>query len=250
MTEPGPDAPTGLAHAIERAGSPGGIRFTEQQLYYELCRGRQPWHRLPRRPGFTIRSPVSLSRFAAALRRHGTIPGLLPDQLPPGPTPSQVPDEVFDYALPRLLICQSPSIAAMLRANDLHLESACPVYALMDLPLDPRLRSALKAGHDSHGGTGTVYVLHDASEFGTQTVERVRKWAGDLPVCPLGLRPEHARALHLPARCKETVELAAVNPARLLRTVHRLVRGYGRVRPSESRLRQVRSSGYLSWPAK
>ena len=42
--------------------------------------------------------------------------------------------------------------------------------------------------------------------------------------------------------------LAAVNPARLLRTVHRLVRNQYRPRRALPRLRKLSAVGFLSWP--
>lgn len=282
-----------LRAAVARAGAPGRIRFTRRQLYYELCRGLMPLHRLPRRVRFTLPAPVGYARFAAALDHLGPVPGLLPD--PPAPTPRNDGDDVpdlYDYGLPRLLVCQDTAIAAMLLANELHMESACPVFPLRDLPLDPRLTAALQ-----RTGDATVYVLHDASAAGYAAVDDVRRWAGDLRVQPLGLRPVHAAALHLttgrrepadadpreaadagprdpadagrrepagaglpsPAglepwevrrlRAGRTVEVAAVNPARLLRTVHRLVRGQTRTRRRTARLRELQAAGFMTWPA-
>jgi hypothetical protein len=168
---------------------------------------------------------------------------------------------VFHYGLPRLLICQDRAIADMLLANDLHMESACAVYAMADLPLDPRLRAV----------TGRVYVLHDASLAGFAALATVRRWADGLPVTPLGLRPAHARTMRLFRAEKSTVEdadldglepweqrwlragrsveVAAVNPARLLRAVHRLVREQARPRRSLPRLREVAAVGFLSPPS-
>jgi hypothetical protein len=154
----------------------------------------------------------------------------------------------------------------MLLANRLHMESACPVFALDDLPLDARLPDAVRRGD------GRVYVLHDASLPGLAAVASVRRWAGELPVTPLGLRPAHATALHLPRihlrsasdpgaviaalesweerflRSGRAAEVAAVNPARLLRTVHRLVRNQSRQRRAQPLLRRLAAAGFLSWP--
>jgi hypothetical protein len=182
----------------------------------------------------------------------------------PAPAP---PAEVFDYGLPRVLLCQHREIADMLLANRLHMESACPVFALDDLPLDERLPDAVRRGD------GRLYVLHDASLAGLAAVTAVRRWAGELPVTPLGLRPAHAAALHLPRirlspaddpgatvvetlrswevrwlRSGRAAEVAAVNPARLLRTVHRLVRNQSRQRRTLPRLRRLSAAGFLSWP--
>ena len=115
-------------------------------------------------------------------------------------------------------------------------------------------------------------MLHDAGPSGYAAVDDVRRWAGELRVNPLGLRPVHAAALHLTAgprahpaevldqpgleawelrrlRAGRTVEVAAVNPARLLRTVHRLVRGQTRTRRRSARLRQLQAAGFMTWPA-
>jgi hypothetical protein len=252
-----------LRRAAERAGSPGRIRFTERQLYYEVCRALLPLGRAPRRPGFTVRAPVSYERFRAALRSAGPLTGLLTE---PRRSPLPPPAEAFDYGLPRVLLCQHREIADMLLANRLHMESTCPVFALTDLPLDPRLPDAVRRGE------GRVYVLHDASLDGLTAVMSVRDWAGELPVTPLGLRPAHAAALHLPSlrvptatdpgtvldgletrevrwlRSGGAAEVAAVNPARLLRTVHRLVRNQYRQRHALPRLRRLSAIGFLSWP--
>lgn len=267
-----------LQRAAVRAGAPGRIRFTRRQLYYELCRGLQPLHRLPRRVRFTLPAPVGYERFLAALERHGPVPGLLDDDddaaapaprepAPREPAPHDDVPDLYDYGLPRLLICQDAGIAGMLLANELHMESACPVFALRDLPLDPRLTAALR-----RTGDAVVCVLHDAGPSGYEAVADVRRWAGDLRVHPLGLRPAHAAALHLSdgpreprtdldvpvglepwelrrLRAGRTVEVAAVNPARLLRTVHRLVRGQTRTRRRSARLRQLQAAGFMTWPA-
>jgi hypothetical protein len=254
--------------AVVRAGAPGRIRFTRRQLYYEVCRGLLPLHRLPRRVRFTLPALIGEDRFRAALDRHGPVPGLLEDPAARAPAAPRddVPD-LYDYGLPRLLVCQDAAIAGMLLANELHMESACPVFALRDLPLDPRLTAALQ-----RTGDAVVYVLHDAGPSGYAAVEDVRRWAGELRVHPLGLRPVHAAALHLSAgprdplplaadpaglepwelrrlRAGRGVEVAAVNPARLLRTVHRLVRGQSRTRRRAARLRQLQAAGFMTWPA-
>lgn len=256
-----------LAAAVVRAGAPGRIRFTRRQLYYEVCRGLLPVHRLRRNLRFTLPAPVGHARFLAALQRHGPVPGLLAEPAARRTVPGDDVPDLYDYGLPRLLVCQDAAIAGMLLANELHMESACPVFALRDLPLDPRLTEALR-----RTGDAVVYVLHDASRSGYEAVADVRAWAGDLRVHPLGLRPVHAAALHLttgpregdaaaapPAglepwelrwlRAGRGVEVAAVNPARLLRTVHRLVRGQTRHRRRTARLRQLQAAGFMTWPA-
>ncbi|MFV6026490.1 hypothetical protein [Streptomyces sp. NPDC056264] len=312
--------PAGLAGraitaAAARAGAPGGLRFTERQLYYETCRVLSPGStllrgRVPGTPAPVLRLPA----FTRALEARGreTVPGLLPP-LPEsgarvGPRrpreqaerperserwePSESSElsessqfsefsesysepDVYDYGLPRLLMCQDRSIAGMLLANHVHLEAACPVFAAADaLPLDTRLLAALRRAEGA-----SVYVLHDASPAGLALPAQVRSGLGPVPgvrVVSLGLAPRHAAALRLPTgrgpapgpaalaelpaalRPREAdwlaegrfAEVAAVPPDRLLRTVLRLTRGPRPPRDSLwSGLRGLRGAGFMTWPA-
>lgn len=280
-----------LRTAAEKAAAPGQLRFTERQLYYEVCRVLLPWHRAPRRTHFTSAPALTYTAFRAALHRLGpdTVDGLLPPVVPGPPRPAgrHTPEpDLFDYGLPRLLVCESDDIAAMLRANGVPMESACPVYGASELPLDTRVLRML-----SRAERATVYLLHDASAHGLTFPARFAR-SVDVPdgvrVVPLGLRPRQAGALHLvhgrgpayaaipghwpaPAaasgagaapglasalsrwerdwlRRGRYVELAAVNPASLIRTVHRLVREVRAPRSQLTELRQVRRAGFLSWP--
>src|SRR6478672_2890897 len=52
-----------LRIAADRAAAPSGIRFTERQLYYEVCRLLTPTHRVPRRFAFTVPAPLSYFTF-------------------------------------------------------------------------------------------------------------------------------------------------------------------------------------------
>ncbi|MFD7221052.1 hypothetical protein ACFV9P_08545 [Streptomyces sp. NPDC059892] len=273
-----------LATAVARAGAPGRIRFTERQLYYELCRVLRPSHAVPRRLPLTPAPPVRYERFEEALRRHGAVPGLLAPVSAPAPIPVPAsadaprdpsdpsgPSEpdLYDYGLPRLLVCQSRQVARMLLANDVHLEAACPVFAADDLPLDPRLVTGL-----GRVDGATVHVLHDASVDGIALAARVRDAVPGVRVSSMGLVPRHATALHLisprgpapgsgppalPAALEPRerdwlaegryAEVESVAPARLLRTVLRLVRGPRT--PGHSvwtGLRELRRAGFMTWP--
>ncbi|WP_308646192.1 hypothetical protein [Nocardia farcinica] len=271
-----------LPLAARRASAPGGLRVTEGQLQHELCRLLVPAHRLPRRAAFTLPIPVPEDAFRAALARHRELPGLLapaaPRTTPPGLHTGE-PD-LFDYGLPRLLVCESQAIAAMLRANGLPMESACPVVSAAELPLHPGVVAMLARVR------GTVYVLHGASAAGLRFPARVRELAGlaaEVRVVPLGLRPRQAMGLHLfhrhdrddlaldraarpdlraaPGlshldprerdwlRRGRAVDLDAVRPAALLRTVHRLVREVRPPRTPLVDLRRARDAGFLTWPA-
>ncbi|MGW6917197.1 hypothetical protein ACWGB8_25690 [Kitasatospora sp. NPDC054939] len=263
-----------LTLAAARAGAPDGLRYTERQLYYELCRVLQPLHAGPRRVPYTLAPPVRYGRFLEVLEpRRTALPGLLPPAPPPAAPGTAGPpaeSDLYDYGLPRLLVCQSPEIVRMLLANDLHLEAACPVVAADALPLDDRLTAALE-----RAGDAVLHVLHDASPAGLARYEAVRAAHGErLRVRSMGLVPRHAGALHLtsgrgphpytgplPAGLRpderawlgsgRTIELAAVNPARLLHTVIRQLRGVPggpRRTPLGRRLRTARDAGFLTWP--
>ncbi|WP_329376133.1 hypothetical protein OG625_01500 [Streptomyces sp. NBC_01351] len=269
-----------IGAAAVRAADPDGLRFTERQLYYETCRVLSPaaplLRRVPGSPPPTLRLPS----FTRALDARGrqTVPGLLPATRPTtagglGQHRPAEPD-LYDYGLPRLLLCQDHSIAAMLLANHVHLEAACPVLALPDaLPLDPRLLAALERADGA-----TVHVLHDASPEGVTLPARVRAALGPVPgvrVGSLGLVPRHAATLRLPSgrgpgltpaagadwpaalRPREAAwlargrfaEVAAVPPARLVRTVLRLTRGPRPTRDSMwGELSGLRTAGFMTWP--
>lgn len=277
-----------LARAAAHAGEPGGISFTERQLYYALCRVLHPLHRSPRRLPFTLAPPLTHTRFRTALASYtahprgagGALPGLLPKPVtepvryvPGHHTPE--PD-LFDYGLPRLLVCQSDAVADMLRANALPMESACPVYGRGELPLDPGVTRML-----GQAERATVYLLHDASTAGLAFPAHFTATAQLPPgvrTVALGLRPRQARTLHLthgrrppaphhgarenttPSRTSLTrrehawlregyfAEVETVPPAALLRTVHRMVREISPPRSTRQRLREIRDTGFLSRP--
>ncbi|MGO3325919.1 hypothetical protein [Gordonia sp. (in: high G+C Gram-positive bacteria)] len=247
---------SGVVHyAAARAGRPTGLRFTQRQLYYELCRLLLPVHLLPRRLAFTVPALIPIGVFESCLQRCGVIDGLLdpPEATTPDPGSSTVEDDLFDYALPRLLICQSSAVADMLRANGLPMESACPVLSADDLPLAPGLVRMLDTASVTGDGA-RVYVLHDDSPVGLALPQRLAETAG-LPesavVVPIGLRRSQTAPLHLtrsgwhPA---SYVEVESVAPAVLLRSVHRLVRDVHRRREPLVDLSAARSAGFLTWP--
>ncbi|WP_406447346.1 hypothetical protein OG782_00960 [Streptomyces sp. NBC_00876] len=269
-----------MSRAAARAAGPSGIRFTERQLYYETCRVLNPaatlLTRIPRTPAPALR----LSTFMGALEARGrqSVEGLLPGPAAPPPRPVPLPDgpepDLYAYGLPRLLLCQDRAIARMLLANHVHLEAACPVLTAADaLPLDPRLLAALERAEGA-----TVHVLHDASPEGIGLPERIRAALGPVPgvrVASIGLVPRHAAALRLPTgrrpapapqprawppalRPQEITwlergrfaQVAAVPPPRLVRTVLHLTRGPRPPRTSMwTGLRELRTTGFLTWPA-
>ncbi|MCF8606495.1 hypothetical protein L5I01_24380 [Gordonia sp. HY442] len=244
-----------VRHAAGRAGRPTGLRFTERQLYYELCRVLLPVHLLPRRLAFTVPALIPIGLFEGWLQRCDTIDGLLdpPEAATSDLGNSTTEDDLFDYALPRILVCQSSAVADMLRANSLPMESACPVISVDELPLDPGLVRMLDATSATDEGA-RVYVLHDDSSVGLALPQTVAE-TGGLPesaiVVPIGLRRSQTAPLHLTRsgwRQASYVEVESVAPAVLLRSVHRLVRDVHRRREPLVDLPAARSAGFLTWP--
>jgi hypothetical protein len=217
-----------------------GIRVTADQLYYATCRAvLGPLHRGPRRPGYLLPRLLPRPAFDRALARAD--PDLVPERLP---LPAGATDarDVLDYGLPRLLICQHDGIAAMLLANDLHMESGTAVLGGTQVVagVPELLRDAMERG------ATTVYLLHDATATGATWREGVEhRIAGR--VVALGLRPEQARALHLVRGPSGGAELAAVPPVHLLRVLRRLL-GQPRPPAGPTSVRGRAGLGFLSWP--
>lgn len=217
-----------------------GVRVTADQLYYATCRAAlPPLHRGPRRPGYLLPRVLPRPAFDRVLARAGA--DLVAERLPVPAGATDAPD-VLDYGLPRLLICQRDGIAAMLLANDLHMESGTAVLGGTQVVagLPDLLRDATERG------ATTVYLLHDATPVGRTWRERVEN---GIPgrVVALGLRPEQARALHLVRGPSGGAELAAVPPVHLLRVLRKLLGG-ARQPAGPGSVRDRAGLGFLSWP--
>lgn len=174
---------------------------------------------------------------------HGAIPKLLPP-LAPSTTPAPAPPDVAAFSFDRALITDHAAVAALLVANNFHFENNCAILSadgypqhaaatiLTMLRRNPRLR---------------VFALHDASEAGCGLPLTLRgpNWFPDpaVQVMDLGLRPSHVlkmRPISLPGGSRtlppalhatlapeeaawlergDSVELEAVRPAKLMRSV-------------------------------
>lgn len=233
-----------IARALAMAGAEMaeiGVRVTADQLYYATCRIVLPLHRGPRRPGYLVPRPLRRSAFDRTLERADL--ALVPERLPVLAEATDATD-VLDYGLPRLLVCQHDGIAAMLLANDLHMECGTAVLGATQVAagLPGLLTDAMERG------TTTVYLLHDATVAGAA-------WRADVGnridapgrVVTLGLHPVQARALHLVRGPAGGAELAAVPPAHLLRVLRRLLAG-ARPPSGPTSVRDRARLGFLSWP--
>jgi hypothetical protein len=217
-----------------------GLVATEEQLYYEVCRVLRPvrWRR--RRPGFLVPVPVPRAAFASALARAG---GADPLRVPTVGAPGPDTSDLLDYAVPRVLVCQHDRLAAVLLANDLHMEGATAVLgpAARDEP-PPALLAALAAAPHP-----VVHLLHDATAAGAAWAAGGAPGWGPARVHALGLRPPQARALHLFRAPGGGAEVAAVPPDHLLRALRRMLLGRPRT-PAPPGLRDRAGVGFLSWP--
>lgn len=301
-----------LAVSCARAGA-FGVRYTERQLFFELCRTLMPLPELARRNRrralllpllglaalphraatarwtalglaaaggawlaralpYTLHAPLDGAQFAAALGRRrahfGNPPGLLPPAAAPWLADDDTAPDLYAYGLPRLLLCQDAAIARMLLENWLHMELGCAILPLeAHAPLPEPVRAML-----TRSRRATVFVLHDAGAAGLELTRGLRGRLGLPPavvLAPLGLRPLHARQMHLFATRSAPVaprplppwltpderawlaagrqaEVAAISPPRLLRTLRRFITGSAAVPPV--RFRAMRAAGFMDTP--
>jgi hypothetical protein len=264
-----------LAAAIHQLESTG-LRYTERQLYYAVCRAMLPapvralLPRLRWAP-FTLPAPLSLARFERRLHawitRNSSPPGLLPAPLPAPAAPQSREPDLDRYAMPRVLICQSAAIAAMLQANAATMEYGCAVLAAA-APLPAPIVAGL-----ARAPAPRALLLHDASSAGLQLGAAL---AAHLPphsvVRPIGLRPSHAARMHLVARRSAesgskrplpqdltaaerrwlaggwTTEVAAIPPFILLRVLRQAIAGLAPELTFRERFRRWPEAGFMSWP--
>lgn len=193
--------------AIEAVSDGGRLVWTDDHLYYDVCRRvrrRRLLHRLLRR------SLVSLDRSSFRLlldrwiARHGPPDGRLERRAFEGHDPDAVTlVDAFDFE--HLVICDDDATADVLIVNGFHTELKCPVLSYRGYPshvydaLISRLREQPPA---------KLVVVHDADPNGCGMARAIaedpRWFAGvELPkVIDAGLRPgdaPHFRGLYEPA---------------------------------------------------
>ncbi len=180
---------------------------------------------------------------------HGPLGKLLPplgQQAAPPPTPPDVSAFSFD----RALVTDHAEIAAMLVANNFHFENNCAILSADGYPAHAfeTVMTMLRRNPSLR-----VFAVHDASEAGCGLPLALRgdPWFPDptVQVFDLGLRPSHVQKMHmislpggsrtLPQALRavlapeeaiwlergESAELAAVRPAKLMRS---LFQGFAR----------------------
>ena len=237
--------------AIEAVSDNGRLAWTDDHLYYDVCRRvrrRRVLHRLLRRPIVSLdRSSFELlvGRWIDA---HGPMVGRLERRTFAEVAPNDVaPAETFGFE--QLVVCNDESIADVLLANGFHTELKCPVLSYSGYPprvYEPLIRLFRERPPD------TVVVIHDADWDGCRLARSIaddpRWFAGvELPrVADAGLRPGDAPRFHglfqpaaggydatssgvTPAEAKWLgkfrLELAAARPRVLMGVLGRVLRG-------------------------
>lgn len=296
---------TTLQLSIENLQSFGRLYFTPRQLFYEVCRqsnspiglGKKTALTLfgistvptillgknklglfaasslafgtlaaLRQMPYTLPSPISFTefeKFLAVYLQKNEIEGLLKIEKETKFV-ENFPSDLELYGLPRILICERDEIAQMLRANQFHLQTPCAVLSLSEAkPLSNMYKKMLKKAEEPQ-----VFFLHNASLEAFSILLNLRETLNldeKIPLRPLGLRPIHARRLHLFTEKKfynetdfsdfiflsesekgwlsrgNSAEVSAVSPIRLLRVLRRLILGL-EITPGEWQIQLPRKS--------
>jgi len=184
--------------ALEAVSDDGRLRWTDDHLYYDVCRRvrrRRILHRLSRRRLVSVDRPsfdVLLERW---LRVHDAPPGRLEPRALAEVEPAIEPRADL-YGFEQLLVCDRDATADVLLANRFHAEHRCPVLSYRGYPsrvydaLIPLLRAQPPK---------TVVVVHDADWEGCRLASAIAhdpRWfeGVELPrVVDAGFRPGDAR---------------------------------------------------------
>ena len=233
--------------------------------------------RLLRHWPFTLSPSITFEQFQEALhgaqKWGGPLSNLLSSpQHQPATVDAAEPD-LLDYGLSRLLVCQQPQVAAMLRANVFHVELGCPVLTIAEAsPLPDALLAMLRRVDGAR-----VFFLHNASPEGLSLVLSLRQTLGldkEIKLTAMGLRPIHALRLHLFAQRKgltapasveawppylsakerawlqagHHTETEALHPVYLMRALRQIMLGTVTRPGPRLSLHRERELGFLSWP--
>lgn len=261
-----------IAEALADLAASGIVLADERWVRYALERRRR---RLPavaaRRRAPAARLDVEQVR--AQLARHAARAAPLPLDLllEPPPPPAPVTRDVLGAAgLPSTLLVPDETLARLLRAHDLQLETGAAVLAMPAAELPAWLRDGIARAGDG----ARVLALHDASVPALAALDRLEERLG-LPtsarLIAVGMRPAQAawlrlHAVHGPAPAREDVrraaaavglrpaearwlasgrsaEIASMAPDALLRALRRLL--LGRPSPARARLLPPRAAGFV-----
>jgi hypothetical protein len=236
--------------AIEGVSDRGQFLWTDDQLYYDLCRRvrrRRLFHRLVRRPVVSLSRPEFSLLYTRWIDAHGVPEGRLYGRQFE-PETAAAPPDAEAYGFESLVVCDSEAIADVLLANGFHAEAKCPVLAFNGYPhhISAALLPLLRERPPE-----TILVVHDASWDGCALAEALTEspqwFAGvEVPrIVDAGLRPRDAkryrglyqRASHARVASagtppdeaewlgKYVLELAVARPRVLMSVLSRVLRG-------------------------
>ena len=196
-----------VTRAVRRLSARGRYWFDQRHLFYELRRRGQ----LP--PAVAeADAEDEMERFCTVLATyegdHGRLERLVrPEALPDLSDPPPLPDDVLDYAVRRVIVCQHlDTLLCFAKSGFMHKM----VVALVTLDGFPghvwgRLRAQLDAGLRT-----TFYALHDCTGEGyglaAAVAHHLKGWAGARTV-DAGLHLTHAMELGVPLRRGQPVAL-------------------------------------------
>jgi hypothetical protein len=157
-------------HTFKRADEllsrPGGLKYTKKQLFYEVCRLLEPkW-----RKKVAALLPISLSPrlgygdfddlLKSFFRAGGNLANLLPEDMHSYIRDESDEPDLFDYGLPRLIVCRNDATATMLINNWVHLEFSCLILPKSRVrPLPDCVCAVLARAEEP-----TVYLLLNTAE--------------------------------------------------------------------------------------
>jgi hypothetical protein len=148
----------------------------------------------PKKPKKILIDQYNVARWVDRWTRvNGSIPKLLPPSLPSAKK-TEISPEIKSYSFDRLLVCERPTVAHFLIANNFHFEHNCAVLSFDKYPQDifDTVMEML-----SRNPSLNVYALHNASPTGVQLTHWLRtdpSWFKDrnVAIYDLGLMPRQA----------------------------------------------------------
>jgi DNA-directed RNA polymerase subunit RPC12/RpoP len=251
----------GFARTIERVSAEAKLRFTVDQLYYELCR--------------TL-GPVAREVFDGLWTRwqavHGTPAGIVTPWPAQGTTPTLREADIGDYSFDRVVITDSAWMVDFLLCNNFHFETNSAVLSIDGHPAD---RSEMIRGMLHENPRIIVIAIHDASVKGCGLAQRLITedgWFRDHGyVIDVGLNPVHRELYgdlcqpreHLgdgldaadpdaELLVREPLDLAMVRPEKVMRRLFKASRRYATMltEPDGPRVGEVYLDDELLGPGK
>lgn len=162
--------PGDVVRARDEASAGGVVHYTRRNLFYTLVRAG-----VVADPGG---SPgAAMETFAAALERyeikHGELSGLVrPESVRDSLEGVELPPDIFDYAVRRVLVFQSLDTCLLFALNGFHRKIEVGLVSTPRFPghVWDRLDGQLEEGYRT-----TFYAVHDCSVEGIEWLAALRK---------------------------------------------------------------------------